>query len=425
MSSDGENLTREIVIVRRRKGGGEEGHHGGAWKIAFADFMTAMMAFFLVMWLVNMTDDKTVTQIANYFNPLQLTDRSPTNKGIRDADAKAQHGTADQSDSNVSEPSKAPISPGKARMERARKEKAAAEEAKLFVDPMKTLEEAASVVDNEVFPEKGANDKLAGLDEKGLRKEELQSGPDLFDPFDPRIQANIPRSNVEQQPEDWATTQSQRGATTEPKQDADAANSAPPAEAPESLESKESGKSGVEKSNQGLQQPHSVEPEKKKQEIQAAEAKEQANRLVKALVVATRTLNSVQPSIAVEVTAEGLLVTIMENESVEMFRRGSAEPLPATVKLIDQISAVLKSEKGQIVVRGHTDSAQFKTSAYDNWRLSTARAHMAHYMLRRGGIPDSRIQRDEGWADNELRNKDKPLNPENRRIELLLKVPSV
>ena len=42
---------RPIIIVKRKKKGGG-GHHGGAWKVAYADFVTAMMAFFLVMWLV-------------------------------------------------------------------------------------------------------------------------------------------------------------------------------------------------------------------------------------------------------------------------------------------------------------------------------------------------------------------------------------
>ena len=51
------------------------------WKIAYADFMTAMMAFFLVMWLINSTDKKTLTQVATYFNPMRLTDKRPTPKG--------------------------------------------------------------------------------------------------------------------------------------------------------------------------------------------------------------------------------------------------------------------------------------------------------------------------------------------------------
>ena len=70
--------------------GDEEGaHHGGVWKIAYADFMTAMMAFFLVMWLINATDKKVLTQVATYFNPLRLTDKSPTPRGLHDADTGA------------------------------------------------------------------------------------------------------------------------------------------------------------------------------------------------------------------------------------------------------------------------------------------------------------------------------------------------
>ena len=67
MSGSEEGQSHELVIIRRRSHGDEGGHHGGAWKIAYADFMTAMMAFFLVMWLINSTDKKTLTQVATYF----------------------------------------------------------------------------------------------------------------------------------------------------------------------------------------------------------------------------------------------------------------------------------------------------------------------------------------------------------------------
>lgn len=40
------------IVIRRKKGHGGHGHHGGSWKIAYADFITAMMAFFLVLWLI-------------------------------------------------------------------------------------------------------------------------------------------------------------------------------------------------------------------------------------------------------------------------------------------------------------------------------------------------------------------------------------
>ena len=60
---------RPIVIVKRRKSG-HGGHHGGAWKVAYADFVTAMMAFFLVMWLVTSVNKEQRAAIFEYFkNP--------------------------------------------------------------------------------------------------------------------------------------------------------------------------------------------------------------------------------------------------------------------------------------------------------------------------------------------------------------------
>ncbi|WP_199259901.1 flagellar motor protein MotB [Paracoccus binzhouensis] len=57
------------IIIKRVQGGGEAGHHGGAWKVAYADFVTAMMAFFLLMWLLNATTEKQRQGLADYFNP--------------------------------------------------------------------------------------------------------------------------------------------------------------------------------------------------------------------------------------------------------------------------------------------------------------------------------------------------------------------
>jgi len=58
------------IIIKRRKGGGDDGgHHGGAWKVAYADFVTAMMAFFLLMWLLNATSEEQRKGLADYFDP--------------------------------------------------------------------------------------------------------------------------------------------------------------------------------------------------------------------------------------------------------------------------------------------------------------------------------------------------------------------
>jgi len=74
------------VIVIRRKGGGHGGHHGGAWKVAYADFVTALMALFIVLWL--MSADKEVQQaISAYFN-------NPTGPGKQTGTAAAGLGNA-------------------------------------------------------------------------------------------------------------------------------------------------------------------------------------------------------------------------------------------------------------------------------------------------------------------------------------------
>ncbi|QFT58389.1 Motility protein B [Sulfitobacter sp. THAF37] len=57
------------IIIKRKKVVGGGGHHGGAWKVAYADFVTAMMAFFMLMWLLNATTEQQRKGIADYFSP--------------------------------------------------------------------------------------------------------------------------------------------------------------------------------------------------------------------------------------------------------------------------------------------------------------------------------------------------------------------
>ena len=70
MAGDSKKL-QPIIIKRVRKGGHNK--HGGAWKIAYADFVTAMMAFFLLMWLLGSTTEGDKKGIADFFNaPLKV-----------------------------------------------------------------------------------------------------------------------------------------------------------------------------------------------------------------------------------------------------------------------------------------------------------------------------------------------------------------
>src|SRR3974390_139186 len=81
----GKDKQTQNIIMKKKLFANEESHHGGVWKIAYADFMTAMMTFFLVMWLINSSSKEKITQLANYCNPVKLNDRAAPSKGIRDS----------------------------------------------------------------------------------------------------------------------------------------------------------------------------------------------------------------------------------------------------------------------------------------------------------------------------------------------------
>ena len=85
--------TAPIVIKKVKKvvGGG---HHGGAWKVAYADFVTAMMAFFLLMWLINTTSPEQKRGIADFFAPASVSQTTSGSGGILAGTALAKDGVS-------------------------------------------------------------------------------------------------------------------------------------------------------------------------------------------------------------------------------------------------------------------------------------------------------------------------------------------
>lgn len=79
-SQDKVGNLQPIIIKKIKKGG--HGHHGGAWKVAYADFVTAMMAFFLLLWLLNVTTDEQKEGIAEYFSPTVAVSPSSGGAGV-------------------------------------------------------------------------------------------------------------------------------------------------------------------------------------------------------------------------------------------------------------------------------------------------------------------------------------------------------
>ncbi|MBI1775467.1 MAG: OmpA family protein [Proteobacteria bacterium] len=74
-------MDNQPIIIKRIKKGGHGGHHGGAWKVAYADFVTAMMAFFLLLWLLNATTEEQKMGISNYFDPTAISRSARSGSG--------------------------------------------------------------------------------------------------------------------------------------------------------------------------------------------------------------------------------------------------------------------------------------------------------------------------------------------------------
>lgn len=85
---------RPIIVKKVKKVTG--GHHGGAWKVAYADFVTAMMAFFLLMWLINTTSPEQKRGIADYFAPASLSATTSGSGGILGGTALGESGALQQ-----------------------------------------------------------------------------------------------------------------------------------------------------------------------------------------------------------------------------------------------------------------------------------------------------------------------------------------
>ena len=126
------------------------------------------------------------------------------------------------------------------------------------------------------------------------------------------------------------------------------------------------------------------------------------------------------PPVEVTSTGEGVLISMTDDLDFGMFDIGSAKPRRELVVLMAELGRRLAEHNKPIIIAGHTDARRYRSKHYDNWRLSTARAHLSMYMLARGGMPESLVQKIEGHGFSRLKDADDPFAAKNRRIEILV-----
>lgn len=416
-----EEVKHELVIIRRRSAFEDEKAHGGVWKIAYADFMTAMMAFFLVMWLLNALNQDQKQVVASYFNPIKLAENAPAPKGLKDLTKKepttfeGQDGKRQPSGPNEERRGDSPTA----------EKPPFYEEKVLFRDPQATLAEIAAN-SNQASGQRRAG-ALTSAEEDGLK------GGDAYrDPFDPGYWKLAPEASKEAdrimdgEPRRGKTDDA--GGSVAPDAQASSTSQSPllpPGSAPSSSARDGSVQPNTQANLQANAAPQ-ARPNDASKEAEQRDAAQTQQPTVKQLQSAIAdALSDIKagagPVTEVRQVEEGLLVSLTDDASFGMFALGSAEPRPELVRAIDKIGPLIAKRRGMIIVRGHTDNRPYKSDNYDNWRLSTARAQMAYYMLVRSGVDAQRIEHVEGYADHRPKIQNDPAAAQNRRIEILIR----
>lgn len=433
--SEGENHhhgKNEIIIVKRHGGGDHDGAHGGAWKIAYADFMTAMMAFFLVMWLVNAANEETKAAVATYFNPIKLADEKPTEKGLKKP-VKNDEGEEKQEKSKQKEENP---TEGKSAADGDDQTSTSGDhtnysEADFFENPYSVLAEIAQEV--------GQQANVSAKGDGGAAESGPATGADggeaYRDPFDPDFwtkQVEVTTAGKSQPP---GKSDEQPSETTEiakvenvkpedikpvtPADQKTAKNAKGAAEAGDG-KTPDDKKADAQKDadHQKDADKSAAKTEEQQKEAERQEAAKQLQQQIAQQIGGVA--GKLAEGLTVTAAEGGLLVSISDQNDDSMFNIGSAVPRQEMVLAMGKIGEILKERGGAVAIRGHTDGRQYKGTQNENWRLSMDRAQSAYYMLVRGGLDEKRISQVSGFADRRLKVTSDPFDAANRRIEILV-----
>lgn len=246
------------IIIKKVKKRGEEGAHGGSWKVAYADFVTAMMAFFLLLWLITMVAPEKRARLSSYFKHFSIFEQSGTS----------------------------------------------------FMEKSSEMFSQAGEATPRIPPEMGG--KFA------------------------------------------------------------------------------------------------MKPEEFKAAIKSAiEVK----------------LGDIKDQILVDIFEGGVRIQLVDKQGKPMFDLGSAQPTPLATRILQVIGENIRSIPNQVAVEGHTDSLAYRSSSYSNWELSTERALSARKVLESFGLNPKRLTRVAGYADTVPYIEERPDDPRNRRISIILLFP--
>ncbi len=320
---------KQPVIIKHIKKASHD-HHGGAWKVAYADFVTAMMAFFLLLWLLNAVTEQQLKGISDYFAPLSVSSSS-AGPGSRNAG------------SDMTSPDGAMSSQGAIGA---------------IVAPPATIGETEGINVSTQAP----------TDPTLIAKADGTQGVDRGD--GPKVEAPL---KVVQ-----TTTSPPRDITENQLRDALAR--------------------------------------------QEQESFSKAKDALERAMVSIPEMQKFRGSLLVDNTEEGLRIQIVDQDGLSMFPSGQSAMYGHTRAMLELVARVIAQmpDQQKISISGYTDATPFADQRYTNWELSLERALASRRVLRMAGVPENRIDRVVGRADQEPLDPTNRFAPQNRRISIVL-----
>ncbi|HUN41117.1 MAG TPA: flagellar motor protein MotB [Acetobacteraceae bacterium] len=379
MSKANRRITgNQAAIIIKKEEVVEAAGHGGAWKVAYADFVTAMMAFFLLMWLLNATTEDQRRGLADYFSPNSVL-------------SHASSGTGNPFGGHTA------------------------------------FDKGALVSD------RGAVQALVGTRPTPIDPSDADAHPDAPEHAgsddDQGPGANQQNPPLAPPPPGPSTTMGPPHPP--PAAPADASGPAgvsvtAPAGAPPSLTAPAAAPFAATAplpSNPGLargpRQPTDAEI-KAAQERQEKAEFDRAAQQIRQAVGSDPKLAELARQLVIDMTPEGLRIQILDADQRPMFPFGSAEPNERAKLLLQKVTPVLIRLPQEISIAGHTDAAPFPGPDRTNWELSAERANATRRLLVEGGLADGRIRSVTGNADRDLLVPKDPLAAANRRIAIIV-----
>ena len=361
------------VIVLHEEEDEQPAHRSGAWKVAYADFVTAMMAFFMLMWLLNATTEVQRTGLADYFAPTNLFGRSASGSG------KPFGGqTPNDAGTSVSSDGIPQVIKGRHSPQQDVDETAADTLATPLPQTDAPTDEATDAATG------GASDTATG--------EAAEPGQTLLD--GPNAGAALQPGQGRQaiiQGGDYAAArlipETNRKIPTDPM-------------APDVARGKAADIQGDGEREQ--------------------RAMEQAGAQLLAAIRRDPALQDETGQIMVDTVPEGLRIQVLDAEHRPMFALGSAAPTKQVRELMQKVAPVLAGLPNEVSIAGHTDALSYRGQEKDNWELSTDRANATRRILVEAGLADGRVRSVTGNADRDLLVPADPLNPSNRRITIIV-----